>query len=53
MDRSEDVVDDLFSHLLTRSEVVDSVAPFHTCVDRSEAAFLCIGSIKVNAVGML
>ena len=51
MDKSEVVVDDLFSHLLTRSEVVDSLASFHTCVDRSEATFLCIGSIRVSAVG--
>jgi hypothetical protein len=43
--------DDLFSHLEIRSEVVDSLASFHTCVDRSEAAFLCIGSIKVSTVG--
>ena len=51
MDRSEAVVDDLFSHLLTRSEVVDSLASFHTCVDKSEAVFLCIGSIRVSTVG--
>jgi hypothetical protein len=51
MDRCEVVVDDLFSHLLIRSEVVDSLASFHTRVDRSEAAFLCIGSIIVSTVG--
>ena len=39
MDRSEAVEYDLFSHLLTRSEVVVSLASFHTCVDRSEATF--------------
>jgi hypothetical protein len=43
--------DDLFSHLEIRSEVVDLLASFHTCVDRSEAAFLCIGSIRVSTVG--
>jgi hypothetical protein len=52
VDRSEVVVDDLFSHLLTRSEFVDSLASFHTYVDKSEAAFLCIGSIRVNVVGV-
>jgi hypothetical protein len=51
VDRSEAVVDDLFSHLLTRSEFVDLLASFHTCVDMSEAAFLCIGSIRVSTVG--
>ena len=51
MDRSEAVVDGLFSHLLTRSEVVDLLVSFHTCVDMSEATFLCIGSIRVSAVG--
>jgi hypothetical protein len=30
---------------------VDSLASFHTCVDRSEAAFHCIGSIGVSTVG--
>jgi hypothetical protein len=30
---------------------VDSFASFHTCVDRSEATFLCIGSIRVSTVG--
>jgi hypothetical protein len=30
---------------------VDSLASFHTCVDRSEAALLCIGSIRVSTVG--
>jgi hypothetical protein len=30
---------------------VDSLASFHTCVDRSEATFLCIGSIRVSVVG--
>jgi hypothetical protein len=50
VDRSEVVVYDLFSHPLTRSEVGVSLASFHTCVDRSEAAFLSIGSIRVNAV---
>jgi hypothetical protein len=30
---------------------VDLLASFHTCVDRSEAAFLCIGSIRVSTVG--
>ena len=42
VDRSEVVVYDLFSHPLTRSEVGVSLAFFHTCVDRSEATFLCI-----------
>jgi hypothetical protein len=51
VDRSEAVVEDLFSHLLIRSEVVDSLASFHPCFDRSEAEFLCIGSIKVSVVG--
>jgi hypothetical protein len=51
VDRSEAVVDDLLSHLEIRSEVVDSLASFHTCVDRSEATFLCIGSIRVSAIG--
>jgi hypothetical protein len=50
VDKSEVVVDNLFSHLLTRSEVVDSLASFHTCVDRSEGAFLCIVSIRVSVV---
>jgi hypothetical protein len=30
---------------------VDLLASFHTCVDRSEAAFLCIGSIRVSTIG--
>jgi hypothetical protein len=30
---------------------VDLISFFHTCVDRSEATFLCIGSIRVSAVG--
>jgi hypothetical protein len=51
MDSSEAVVHDLFSHLLTMSEVMDSLASFHTCVDMSETTFLCIGSIRVSAVG--
>jgi hypothetical protein len=51
VDRSEAVEYDLFSHLLIRSEVGVSLASFDTSVDRSEAMFLCIGSIRVSAVG--
>jgi hypothetical protein len=50
MDRSEVVEYDLFSHLLIRREVGVSLASFHTCVDMSEATFLCIGSIIVSIV---
>ena len=51
MNRSGAIEYDLFSHLLTRSEVKVFLASFHTCVDKSEASFLCIGSIRVSAVG--
>jgi hypothetical protein len=47
---SEAVVYDVFSNLLIRSEVRVSLASFHTCVDRSEATFLCIWSIRVSAI---
>ena len=50
MDRSEAMEYDHFSHLLIRSEAGVSLAYFHTFVDRSEAAFLCIGSIRVSMV---
>jgi hypothetical protein len=43
--------EDLFSHLDIRSEVMDLLASFHTCVDRSEATLLFIGRIRVSAVG--